>query len=257
MFPLKSFSGVENESPVTLMEGDDSIKALSERKSMEACKSHKEAERRRRQRINSHFSALRSLLPNTTKVLNKTKYSNSIFLFKVNVMFNLFVFWGRGQTDKASLLAKVVHHVRELKRQVEDVVRRDRDGCCSDGQPELESSWTFPGECDEAALSICDEEGKLLKATVCCEDRPGLNHDLSRVIRSVQAKVIRAEMTTVGGRTKSVLVMQWSGDEEQTGLLKRALKDVVENRVSRLAHGTGSKRARIFGSNNETGHGFW
>ncbi|KAK9047502.1 hypothetical protein V6N11_053343 [Hibiscus sabdariffa] len=227
MFPLKSFSGVENESPVTLMEGDDSIKAFSERKSMEACKSHKEAERRRRQRINSHFSTLRSLLPNTTK------------------------------TDKASLLAEVVHHVRELKRQVEEVVRRDRDGCCSDGQPELQTPWPFPGECDEAALSICDEEGKLLKATVCCEDRPGLNHDLSRVIRSVQAKVIRAEMTTVGGRTKSVVVMQWSGDEEQTGLLKRALKDVVENRVSRLAQGTGSKRARIFGSNSETGHGFW
>ncbi|GMI82783.1 TMO5-LIKE1, ABNORMAL SHOOT 5 [Hibiscus trionum] len=228
MFPLKSFCGVEDDnSPVTLMEGDDSIKALSERKSMEACKSHKEAERRRRQRINSHFSTLRSLLPNITK------------------------------TDKASLLAEVVHHVRELKRQVEDVVRRDLDGCCSDSQPELETSWPFPGESDEAALSICDEEGKLLKATVCCEDRPGLNHDLSRVIRSVQAKVIRAEMTTVGGRTKSVVVMQWSGDEEQIGPLKRALKDVVENRVSRLAQETGSKRARIFGSNNETGHGFW
>ncbi|KAK8692371.1 hypothetical protein V6N13_075835 [Hibiscus sabdariffa] len=258
MFPLKSFSGVENESPVTLMEGDDSIKAFSERKSMEACKSHKEAERRRRQRINSHFSTLRSLLPNTTKVLIKTKYSSSIFLFKVNVIYLICLsFGGRGQTDKASLLAEVVHHVRELKRQVEEVVRRDRDGCCSDGQPELQTPWPFPGECDEAALSICDEEGKLLKATVCCEDRPGLNHDLSRVIRSVQAKVIRAEMTTVGGRTKSVVVMQWSGDEEQTGLLKRALKDVVENRVSRLAQGTGSKRARIFGSNSETGHGFW
>ncbi|XP_039050389.1 transcription factor bHLH30-like [Hibiscus syriacus] len=202
------------------MEGDDTINALSERKSMEACKSHKEAERRRRQRINAHLSTLRSLLPNTTK------------------------------TDKASLLAEVVHHARELKRQTEDVGRRHRDGCINDSQP-------FPGECDEAALSFCDEEGKFLKATVCCEDRPGLNHDLSRAIRSVQAKVIRAEMTTVGGRTKSVVAMQWSGDEEQIGLLKRALKDVVENRVSRLAQEKGRKRARIFGSDCETGHGFW
>ncbi|KAK8642719.1 hypothetical protein V6N13_012053 [Hibiscus sabdariffa] len=226
MFPLKSFCGVENDTPVTLMEGDDSIKALSERKSMEACKSHKEAERRRRQRINAHLSTLRSLLPNTTK------------------------------TDKASLLAEVVHHVRELKKQMEDVGQRDRDGCCKDNQSELDTPWSFPGECDEADLSFSDEEGTL-KATVCCEDRPGLNHDLSRVIRSVQAKVIRAEMTTVGGRTKSVVVMQWSGDEEQIGVLKRALKDVVENRVSRLAQGTGSKRARIFGSDNESGYGFW
>ncbi|MBA0595656.1 transcription factor bHLH30 [Gossypium raimondii] len=227
MFPVKSFSGVENNnSPVMLMEGEDSLKDLSERKTMEACKSHKEAERRRRQRINAHFSTLRSVLPNTTK------------------------------TDKASLLAEVVHHVRELKRQVEDVGRRDRDGCCSNSRPELDTSWPFPGECDEATLSFCDEGGKLLKATICCEDRPGLNHDLSRVIRLVQAKVVRAEMTTVGGRTKSVVVMQWSGDEEQVGPLKRALKDVVENRVSRLAQGTGSKRARVFGSNSETGHGF-
>ncbi|XWS21407.1 hypothetical protein CRYUN_Cryun30bG0052700 [Craigia yunnanensis] len=226
MFPLKSFRGFENNSLVNLTEGDDSIKTLSERKSTEACKSHKEAERRRRQRINAHFSTLRSLLPNTTK------------------------------TGKASLLAEVVHHVRELKRQVEDVGQRDSDGFCTNSEPELERSWLFPGECDEASLSFCDEEGKLLKATVCCEDRPGLNRDLSRVIRSVQAKVVRAEMTTVGGRTKSVVVMQWSGDKEEIGPLKRALKDVVENRVYGLVQGAGSKRARVFGSDNEIGHGF-
>ncbi|XP_021285335.1 transcription factor bHLH30-like [Herrania umbratica] len=225
MFPLKSFCGLENNSPFNLTEGEDSIKTLSEKKSTEACKSHKEAERRRRQRINAHLSTLRSLLPNTTK------------------------------TDKASLLAEVVHHVRELRRQVEDVARRDVDGCCSKSQPELES-WPFPGERDEAALSLYDKEAKLLKATVCCEDRPGLNHDLNRVIRSVQARVVRAEMTTVGGRTKSVVVMQWGGDVEEIGPLERALKDVVANRVSVLAHGEGRKRARVIASDNENGSGF-
>ncbi|XWS23980.1 hypothetical protein CRYUN_Cryun28dG0062000 [Craigia yunnanensis] len=224
MFPLRSFGGFENNRLVNLREGDDSMKTFSERKSMEACKSHKEAERRRRQRINGHFSTLRSLLPNTTK------------------------------TDKASLLAEVVHHVRELKKQVEDVGRRD-GGCSNSQRSELES-WPFPGECDEATLSFCEEGRELLKATVCCEDRPGLIGDLSRVIMSVQAKVVRAEMTTVGGRTKSVVVMQWSGDEEEIGPLKRALKDVVENRVSGMAQWTGSKRARVFGSDNESGHGF-
>ncbi|XVF36600.1 hypothetical protein REPUB_Repub19eG0071100 [Reevesia pubescens] len=227
MFPLKSFGGFENNnSPVNLTEGDDSIKSLSEKKSTDACKSHKEAERRRRQRINAHFSTLRSLLPNTTK------------------------------TDKASLLAEVVHHVRELKMQVEDIGRRVADGFCSNSQVELETSWLFPGECDEASLSFCDEEGKILKATVCCEDRPGLNRDLSRVIRSVQAKVVRAEMTTVGGRTKSIVVMQWNGDEKEIGALKRALKDVVENRVSERVQGAGNKRARGIGSDNENGRGF-
>ncbi|OMO50735.1 hypothetical protein CCACVL1_30290 [Corchorus capsularis] len=217
MFPMKSLVGFENINPVNLTDGEDSI--LSERKPTDACKSHKEAERRRRQRINAHLSTLRSLLPSTTK------------------------------TDKASLLAEVVHHVRELRRQVEDVARREGGGLRSNNQTELES-WPFPGECDETALSFCDKEGKLLKATVCCEDRPGLNRDLSRAIRSVQARVVRAEMTTVGGRTKSVVVMQWNGDEEKIGPFKRALKDVAENRVSGLAHGAGSKRARVFGSDN-------
>ena len=152
------------------------------------------------------------------------------------------------------MLAEVVHHVKELKRQVEDVGRRD-GGCSNSQRSELES-LQFPGECDEATLSFCEEERELLKATVCCEDRPGLNRDLNRVIRSVQAKVVRAEMTTVGGRTKSIVVMQWSGDEEEIGPLKRALKDVVENRVSGMAQGTGSKRARVFGSDIESGHGF-
>lgn len=160
------------------------------------------------------------------------------------------------------MLAEVVHHVRELKRQMEDVWRLGGAvdvGCSRQRSAGLESSWPFPGEWDEASLSFCEEGGgKLLKATVCCEDRPSLNRDLSRVIRSVhQAKVVRAEMTTVGGRTKSVVVMQWSGDEKEIGPFKRALKDVVENRVSGVAQGTGSKRARVFGSDNESSHGFW
>ncbi|XP_022772450.1 transcription factor bHLH106-like [Durio zibethinus] len=232
MFPVKSFCGFEDNSHVNLKGGDDSIKTLSERKSTEVCKSHKEAERRRRQRINAHLSTLRSLLPNTTK------------------------------TDKASLLAEVVHHVRELNKQVEDVWRRDGDGdgdgdgFCSNSQPELDKSWLFPGECDEADLSFCDKEGMLLKVNVCCDDRPGLYGDLSRVIRSVQARVVRAEMTTVGGRTKSVVVMQWRGEEDDIGPLKRALKDVVENRVSGLVQGAGSKRVQYFGSDSESGHGF-
>lgn len=57
---------------VNKMNGGDSVMSSAskgaERRSEEACKSHKESERRRRQRINAHLSTLRSLLPNTTKV---------------------------------------------------------------------------------------------------------------------------------------------------------------------------------------------
>ncbi|KAL6505706.1 hypothetical protein OROHE_023085 [Orobanche hederae] len=60
---------------------------IMDAKSLAASKSHSQAERRRRERINNHLSKLRSLLPSTTK------------------------------TDKASLLAEVIQYVKELKRQ--------------------------------------------------------------------------------------------------------------------------------------------
>ncbi|XP_075507014.1 transcription factor bHLH30-like isoform X1 [Primulina tabacum] len=60
---------------------------IMDAKALAASKSHSEAERRRRERINNHLAKLRSLLPNTIK------------------------------TDKASLLAEVVEQVKELKRQ--------------------------------------------------------------------------------------------------------------------------------------------
>ncbi|CAO2822353.1 unnamed protein product [Amaranthus hypochondriacus] len=56
---------------------------------------HKEAEKRRRERINSHLDRLRSILPCTSK------------------------------TDKATLLSKVVQRVLELKRQTSELHQHD------------------------------------------------------------------------------------------------------------------------------------
>lgn len=125
------------------------------------------------------------------------------------------------QTDKASLLAEVVHHVKHLRKQAADMELCDR-----------ELMWLFPGESDEATLSYC--EAGFVKATLCCEDRPGLNGDLMQAIRSVRARTVRAEMSTLGGRTKNVVELEWSsgGGEDEVRTLKRALKAVVENRAS-------------------------
>ncbi|XP_048331091.2 transcription factor bHLH30 [Ziziphus jujuba] len=241
MLPFQKFYGFESwsgglvqqpDSVADFMDGGDSLLSSASTKveaarSVEACKSHKEAERRRRQRINAHLSTLRALLPNTTK------------------------------TDKASLLAEVVHHVKELRKQAADVALHDRYLICGKETTgtELEPKpWPFPGESDEATLSYCD--AGFVKATLCCEDRPGLNGDLMRAIRSVRATMVRAEMTTVGGRAKNVVVLEWASGsgQDEVRTLKRALKAVVENRVSGSGLGqmvSGNKRPRVYESFSE------
>ncbi|CAL0307802.1 unnamed protein product [Lupinus luteus] len=205
-----------SRSLIKAMEMNDR-RSKSERKSTEACKSHRDAERRRRQRINDHLTTLRSLLPNTVK------------------------------SDKASLLAEVVHYVKRLRKQVDDVAYSE-PGSVFSGSVDAET-WHFPGMYDEARVSYCDGEPKRMKVTMCCEDRPGLNRDLTQAIRSVRAKAVHAEMMTIGGRTKNAVVIQWEAKEEnEVGALERALKAVIENRalveplMGRVV--VGEKRAR-------------
>lgn len=100
MLPFQSYNGIEGYSNqnkngfvqqpslVNMMDGGESILSSASKaeitKSKESCKSHKEAERRRRQRINAHLSTLRTLLPNTTKVIyTYISFPESITLSKL------------------------------------------------------------------------------------------------------------------------------------------------------------------------------
>ncbi|KAI3685779.1 hypothetical protein L6452_35037 [Arctium lappa] len=117
---------------------------------------------------------------------------------------------------------------RLLKVELKKLVADDEGGGCS---------FFIPGENDEMTVEYCGSGSnkKVVRATICCEDRPGLNQDLTETIQSVGGKAVKAEMATVGGRTKAKVVVEWpesgGGGEEDVETLKRALKAVVENRV--------------------------
>lgn len=140
------------------------------------------------------------------------------------------------QKDKPRVLTEAVTQLKELRKNVAQ-------------QLEL-SSLFIPSENDVVIINYCDNinEERTVKTTICCEDRPSLNRDLSSAIQSVQGRVIKAEMATVGGRTKAELVVvlgKANGGEKDVGQLKRTLKAVVENRA--LGFGSNVMLGRRFG----------
>ncbi|KAL5722267.1 Transcription factor bHLH30 [Ranunculus cassubicifolius] len=167
---------------------------IMDAKALAASKSHSEAERRRRERINNHLAKLRSLLPSTTK------------------------------TDKASLLAEVIQHVKELKRQTSQI---------AEASP-------VPTETDELTVDASPENGKLIiKASLCCEDRSDLLPELIKTLKALRLKTLKAEITTLGGRVKNVLFITSEEDQEDdddesknhnnvVNSIQEALKAVME-----------------------------
>ncbi|KAF0912977.1 hypothetical protein E2562_019781 [Oryza meyeriana var. granulata] len=165
--------------------GRVTAREIMDAKALAASRSHSEAERRRRQRINGHLARLRSLLPNTTK------------------------------TDKASLLAEVIEHVKELKRQTSAIAAA---GDHDDGEDEdwvgRPAAQLLPTEADELVVDAAvDGEGRLVvRASLCCEDRPDLIPDIARALAVLRLRARRAEITTLGGRVRSVLLI--TADEQ-------------------------------------------
>lgn len=131
------------------------------------------------------------------------------------------------QTDKASLLGEAVRRVKELKKTA--AAQED-----------------YPSEADELKVSQCESTG-LIKAALSCDDRPEMIVDMIQALKAAEAKVVRAEMATVGGRTKSVLWVR-VGPQNDAGLggLRRALKMVMDKSASSEQSLPGSKRPRYY-----------
>lgn len=109
----------------------------------------------------------------------------------------------------------------------------------------------FPSETDELKLSQCENSG-LIKATLSCDDRPEIILDMIQALKTAEAKVVRAEMSTMGGRTKSVLWVKFMSENESDvglGRLRRALKTVMDKSTLLAGSGQvlpGNKRPRYY-----------
>lgn len=89
--------------------------------------------------------------------------------------------------------------MKELKRQTAEIAEES----------------PLPTESDELTVDALstDEEGRfVVRASICCEDRSDLLPDLIKTLKSLRLRTLKAEITTLAGRVKNVLLI--TGDQE-------------------------------------------
>lgn len=177
--------------------------------------SHSQVEKRRRDRINAQLASLRKLIPKSDKM------------------------------DKATLLGSAIDHVKELKRKALEVGK----------------VFTVPTEIDEVTVEFCDcddqvlctstsgdkliKENVFIKASVCCDNRPELFEEVARALKDLRLRMIRADMASLGGRIKSILVV-CTNDVEQ-GVSVSSLKQSLTVVLSRIVSSSIEPNYRITG----------
>lgn len=199
-------------------------KGLPSERSIEALKNHSEAERRRRARINAHLDTLRTVIPGANKM------------------------------DKASLLAEVIRHLKELKGNAEQaceglMIPKDSDEIRVEEQEEGSNGFPYS-----------------IKASLCCEYKPGLLSDIRQALDALHLMIMRAEIATLGGRMKNVFVIisckEHNVEDSEyrqflAGSVHQALKSVVD-RFSASQDLVGiRKRRRISIFNSSSLGEFW
>ncbi|KAI4370522.1 hypothetical protein MLD38_018871 [Melastoma candidum] len=144
--------------------------------------------------------------------------------------------------DKAALLGSVVAQLKDLKRKASEIAE----------------SVVIPSEVDEVAIDWEPDSGGHLRlegsnpsgcirATLSCDDRPELFGELVGALKSLRLAAIRADVSSVGGRIRSMLVLRSKdGEEDHVGVnsLKQSLKAVL-SRMACSSMAASSDRRRI------------
>ncbi|XP_058207286.1 transcription factor bHLH51 [Rhododendron vialii] len=190
-----------------------------DRSGASASRSHSQAEKRRRDRINAQLATLRELIPKSDKM------------------------------DKAALLGSVVEHVKDLKRKALEVSK----------------TLSVPSDVDEVTIDCFSDvqDGSstatstnniYIKASVCCDDRPELFSELTQALKGLKLKTVQADVASLGGRIKSILVLCSNKDNKEVACLNTLVQSLrgVLSRIAGSSSSMGSsyrmksKRQRFF-----------
>ncbi|KAJ0112530.1 hypothetical protein Patl1_02421 [Pistacia atlantica] len=102
---------------------------------------------------------------------------------------------GAKKMDKATVLTEVINQLKELKENA----------------TEATEGFLIPTDIDEVKVEQ-QEEGldgapHSIKASLCCNYKPGLLSDLRQALDALHLMIVKAEIATLGGRMKNVIVM--------------------------------------------------
>ncbi|KAA8546733.1 hypothetical protein F0562_003162 [Nyssa sinensis] len=197
------------------------------RKSTKSCRGLKRKRFLRNQKLYNYYQSHPTLYTNhnESSTLNATCDYISLLIYLVKVITGIcsFTTW------------------EKLNGRIRAELAANDSETCSYSSANVANECGFPSEADELKLCYCDGDSLgTIKATLCCEDMPELISDMIMGLTSVEGKVVRAEMSTVGGRTKSVLWVQVSaasGGDEGLATLQKALKVVMDKAI--LSPGSG------------------
>lgn len=212
-----------NSKPIVVHKGH-----VNAEKAMDALKNHSEAERRRRERINGHLATLRNIIPGTTKM------------------------------DKASLLAEVIDHLKQLRRNAADATK----------------GILVPMDIDEVRVEQQDdgsgEDSCSIKASICCEYKHEVLSDLRQALGALDLKTVRAEIATLGSRMINLFVItdckqesikDTEGCQLFANSIRQALRSVLdefhasEEFTTNSALSNKRRRVSLFNSSNESSLG--
>lgn len=163
------------------------------------------------------------------------------------------------QMDKAALLGSVIEQVKDLKRKAMDIgtsitVPTEIDEVSIIDQEETSSSLTsIIKNNNNKVIKGNIKKNVVIRASVCCEDRPELFSELIKVLKGHRLTAVKADIASVGGRIKSILVLcaKDSDDSVCVSTLKQSLKSAVTKITSSSSSMASScparsKRQRFF-----------
>nr|WKN50725.1 transcription factor bHLH51 [Dendrobium officinale] len=203
LLPMASSSS----APALLSHGRDlqsssSSSFSTDARTAAALRIHSLAEKKRRERINTHLATLRHMTPNSSKM------------------------------DKASLLARVIEQVRDLNRKAANINK------ISAIPSEMNQVIV---ECDNGSLirppfsSSFADQNIQIKATLCCADRPHLFSDLMKAFQILRLRAVRAELTSVGGRTHNVFTLCRKDGNGNGNVCLSSLIESIRNVLTKIA----------------------